>query len=68
MTKFVLQKVLDRKAITQYRFAKMIGITPGEAFRWCQEDYNPTLKTILRIADTLNVDLDDLVARKRTRR
>lgn len=64
MAKFVLQKILDKKGITQYRFAKMLGITPGEAYRYCQEDYNPTLITLLKIADALKVRLDDLVQRK----
>ncbi len=68
MAKLILQKVLDRKGITQYRFAKMLGISPGEAFRWCQEGYNPTLKTLIRIADVLNVGLDDLVDRAKIRR
>ena len=65
MAKLILQKVLDRKRITQYGLAKRLKITPGEVFRWCQEDYNPTLQTLLRIADALEVGLDELVQRRR---
>ena len=68
MAKFILQKVLDKQGITQYRFAKMLGITPGEAYRYCQADYNPTLQTFLRIADILDVKLDQLVERKKGQR
>ena len=64
MAKFVLQKVLDKKGWTQYALAKALKTTPAQVYAWCQPKCNPTMKTMVRIANELNVKLDDLVEGK----
>lgn len=61
MRKFALQKVLDKKGITQYRLAKSLKVSAAEVYRWCLPGYNPTLRTMDKIAKALNVKLDELV-------
>ncbi len=63
MAKFRLQKVLQKKGWTQYGLAKALKTTPAQVYAWCQPKCNPTMKTMVKIADTLGVKLDELVER-----
>ncbi len=65
MGRFALQKALDKKGCTQYKLAKILKVSAGEVFRWCQPSYNPTLKTMLRIAEVLDVGIEELVNKKK---
>ena len=61
MTNFVLAKVLKKKRMSQYKLAKLMNVTTAEVYRWCQNEYNPTLKTMLRLSEVLQVPLNQLV-------
>jgi transcriptional regulator with XRE-family HTH domain len=61
MAHFVLKKVLEQKGWSQYRLARELGVSAGEVHRWVKEDYNPTLKTLSRIADVMDVRIEELI-------
>jgi transcriptional regulator with XRE-family HTH domain len=41
--------------------ARELGVSAGEVHRWVKEDYNPTLKTLSRIADVMDVRIEELI-------
>lgn len=68
MGKLRVKQVLRKKGITQYKLAQILKVTPNEIGRLCQEDYNPTLRTLLRVAEALDVGLDELVERSKKKK
>lgn len=61
-----LKKIRERNNISRYRLAKKAGI-PESTLQMIENsaDPNPTFKVICKIADALEVSLDDL-RRKQT--
>lgn len=61
-----LKEVRERENITRYRLAKKAGI-PESTLQMIEnsDDPNPTFKVICKIADALEISLDDL-RRKQT--
>ena len=68
MAQFNLKQVLRQQEMSQYKLAKLLGVSTAEVYRWTQKNYNPTLKTMALIADGLDVSLDDLTIRRRKSR
>lgn len=53
--------LMDNKGITFYRLSKVTGISLTTIYRWKNADkFNPTFKSMCKIADALDVSLDEL--------
>jgi transcriptional regulator with XRE-family HTH domain len=61
VAKTCLAKVLKRKKMTKYRFAKLIGVEYSNIVRFFRPNYDPRLSTLTRWAKALNVSIKDLV-------
>lgn len=70
MARHLLKQVLDKKKITQYKFAEMMGMEPPRISAFMKKDYNPKMAMLVRWKQTLGLkSLDDLVeAGGRTRK
>lgn len=57
----VLKEIREQKNITRYRLAKLTGV-PQSTLQMIEnsEDPNPTFKTMCKIADALDISLDEL--------
>lgn len=56
-----LQKLRKRSGLTQETLAEMIGVTRQTVAKWETEESVPDLETAGRLAEALDVALDDLV-------
>ncbi len=59
-----LKLLRQSRSITQARLAQLLDIDPRAYSRWERGDNHPHLDTLVRIADVLQVTLDELVGRK----
>lgn len=58
-----LRKLRSERKLTQTRLAQLLDINPRVYNRWEQGDSIPHVDTLIKIADTLQVSLDELVGR-----
>lgn len=56
-----LKVVLAEKKRTNKWLAEQLGCAPTTVSKWCTNTCQPDLKTLVRIAELLQVDLTDLV-------
>ena len=56
-----LKVVLAEKKRTNKWLAEQLGCAPTTVSKWCTNACQPDLKTLVRIAELLQVDLTDLV-------
>jgi transcriptional regulator with XRE-family HTH domain len=70
MDKFAerLKQLRSARKITQTRLAQLLDVSPRVYNRWENGVATPHFDTIVKIADILNVSLDELAARKDTDR
>lgn len=59
-----LKELRTKRNLTQTRLAELMGISPRVYSRWETGDVTPHFDTIVRLADTLGVTLDELAGRK----
>lgn len=59
-----LKELRTARNLTQTRLAELLGISPRVYSRWETGDVTPHFDTIVRLADTLGVSLDELAGRK----
>lgn len=59
-----LRLLRDARQLSQARLAELLGIDPRSYNRWERGGNVPHLDTLIRIADILQVTLDELVGRK----
>jgi transcriptional regulator with XRE-family HTH domain len=59
-----IKKLREQKGLSQKELAGMIEVNPAQYGRVENDKVEPTLKTLLKIADALEVTLDDLVKGK----
>lgn len=59
-----LKELRNQRKLTQTRLAELLGISPRVYSRWETGDVVPHFDTIVRLADTLGVSLDELAGRK----
>lgn len=53
--------LMNKQGVTFYRLSKVTGISLTTLYRWKNADkFNPTFKSMCKIADALNVSLDEL--------
>lgn len=56
-----ITNLMDKRGITFYRLSKVTGISLTTLYRWKSADkFNPTFKSMCKIADALDVSLDEL--------
>lgn len=56
-----LRVVLAEKGLTNKWLAEKMNKNPTTISRWCNNDMQPSLETLLDIANTLQVDIKDLL-------
>lgn len=56
-----LAKVLDEKGWSSYRLAKELGVTFNTVAKYYKEGYDPKFSTILRWAEVLECEVEDLI-------
>jgi putative transcriptional regulator len=64
MTKKPLNRirvVLAEKDRTNKWLAQQLDITPGTISNWCSDKMQPSLKTLAKIANALDVDITELL-------
>ena len=61
-----LKELREERKITQSRLSELLGIDPRAYNRWERSDTVPQLETLVKIADVLQVTLDELVGRSET--
>jgi len=68
MEKFAerLKQLRSARKMTQTRLAQLLEVSPRVYNRWENGIATPHLDTVVRIADILNVTLDELAGRKDT--
>lgn len=59
-----LKELRTARNLTQTRLAELLTVSPRVYSRWETGDVTPHFDTIVRLADTLGVSLDELAGRK----
>lgn len=59
-----LRLLRQARGVTQVRLAELLGITPRSYNRWERGGNAPQLEMLVKIADVLQVSLDELVGRR----
>ena len=59
-----LRDLRSARKLTQTRLAELLQVSPRVYSRWETDDVTPHFDTIVRIAELLEVSLDDLAGRK----
>lgn len=60
-----LRVVLAEKKITSRWLASKLGVTPSTVSKWCTNSSQPSLETLIRISDVLEVDYTELITAER---
>jgi transcriptional regulator with XRE-family HTH domain len=61
-----LRQLRMARKVTQTRLAELLGASPRVYTRWENGDATPLFGTVVKIADILDVSLDELAGRKET--
>ena len=61
-----LRQLRTARKLTQTRVAELLGVSPRVYTRWENGDATPLFATLVKIADILDVSLDELAGRKET--
>jgi transcriptional regulator with XRE-family HTH domain len=56
-----LKVVLAEKNLTSKWLAEQLGKNEATISRWCTNDVQPSLKTLIEIANILKINLTDLI-------
>ncbi len=59
-----LRLLRESRQLSQVRLAELLGVDPRSYNRWEKDGNAPHLDTIIKIADVLQVSIDELVGRK----
>lgn len=60
-----MEKCRKKKNTSRYKIHKETGITQAALFNYTRDNYEPSLRNLVKIADVLGVSLDELVGRNR---
>ncbi|WP_315518867.1 helix-turn-helix transcriptional regulator [Hoylesella nanceiensis] len=55
-----LKEILKDKGLTMVQLAELSGITPSNLSNYTNGKVSPTLETLNKIADALNIDITEL--------
>jgi transcriptional regulator with XRE-family HTH domain len=58
-----LKVLREERKLTQTRLAELIGVGARAYNRWERGNFVPQLETLIKIADVLNITLDELTGR-----
>ena len=61
-----LRRLRSARKLTQTRMAELLEVSPRVYTRWDNGDSTPQFGTVVRIANILDVSLDELAGRKET--
>ncbi len=61
----LLQKERERRKLSKYFVAQESGLSPQMIAYVERGERNPTLETVLRMAEALNVNFEDIIKRAR---
>ena len=61
----LLQKERERRKLSKYYVAQQSGLSPQMIAYVENGERNPTLETVLRMAEAMNVDFEDIIKRAR---
>ena len=61
-----LRQLRKARKLTQTRVAELLGVSPRVYTRWENGDATPLFGTVVKLADILDVSLDELAGRKET--
>lgn len=61
MVKIILKDVLTKQRLSKRQLAIRMGIPYAQVFRFFRKGWNPTLKTLERIANAAGVKIADLI-------
>lgn len=56
--------VLIEKKCTNKWLAEQMGVKPSTVSKWCTNSFHPDVASLLRIANILEVDIKELIARE----
>jgi transcriptional regulator with XRE-family HTH domain len=59
-----LQEFREKRKLTQTRLAELIGVSPRVYNRWENGEATPHWDSVVKIADLLDVSLDELAGRR----
>ncbi len=59
-----IKKILKEKKVSQYKLVKDKVVQPNTFHSWCTKFNLPKMKTLIKLADYLNISLDHLVGRE----
>ena len=61
-----LRQLRTARKVTQTRVAELLGVSPRVYTRWESGDATPIFATVVKIADILDVSLDEMAGRTET--
>lgn len=56
-----LKEILEKRGVKQSQLSKMMGISTVSLSRWSTGKSQPSLETVVRICQILDVKIDELV-------
>jgi len=59
--KLKIKKALESHGVTQYELAKRLDLQTQHVTKMVKSDYNPTFKTLVRIADAIGCQVSELI-------
>ena len=59
-----IKLVLVEKKRTNKWLSDQMGVTPSTVSKWCTNSSQPSLPSLLKIADLLEVDIKELIVRE----
>jgi len=59
--KLKLGNILEKRKLSKYRFAQMLGVPPSSVLRYFKPNYDPQLSTLERWAKVLEIKVKDLL-------
>jgi DNA-binding Xre family transcriptional regulator len=59
--KLKLEAIMQKRKISKYRLAQMLGLPTSSVFRYFKPDYDPKLSSLEKIAKALEVKVRDLL-------
>lgn len=61
---YLIEKILNEKKISRYKLSKLTGIPETTLASYKNDGVNPSFINVCKIADALNVSLDELREKK----
>ncbi|MCB0416335.1 MAG: helix-turn-helix transcriptional regulator [Bdellovibrionaceae bacterium] len=56
-----LAQIMEKRKISKYRLAQMLGVPTASVFRYFKPGYDPKLSTLENIAKVLGIKVRDLL-------